>query len=207
MKERERMEKKIIFIGGSPCSGKSTLAERISKECGAYYYKVDDFLDSFMELATKKGYPVCAKVAAMSPEEIWMRDPVVQCDEEFQIYEEIAEFVFEKLSGLKADFIVTEGAAYTPSVMKKRKLADYLCIVPSPEFQISHYKEREWVSYVLEGCSDKQKAFDNWMQRDILFAKQVKKECAENAIPCIVNDGTRSVDEMYLWVQETAFLQ
>jgi len=33
------MDKKILFIGGSPCSGKSTVAERISKECGAFYFK------------------------------------------------------------------------------------------------------------------------------------------------------------------------
>ena len=38
------MSRRVLFIGGSPCSGKSTVAERISKEYGAYYFKVDDFL-------------------------------------------------------------------------------------------------------------------------------------------------------------------
>lgn len=109
-----KINKRILFIGGSPCSGKSTVAERIAKEYSAYYFKVD------------------------------------------------------------ADFIITEGAAYTPSVMKKYMPEDYISIVPTADFQISHYKEREWVPYVLEGCSDKQQAFDNWMERDILFAKQVK---------------------------------
>ena len=32
------MSKKVLIIGGSPCSGKSTVAERISKEYGAYYF-------------------------------------------------------------------------------------------------------------------------------------------------------------------------
>lgn len=73
---------------------------------------------------------------------------------------------------------------------------------PTSEFQTFHYKEREWVEYVLEGCSDKNQAFDNWMKRDILFAKQVKKECEENGIPCIVNDGTRTEDEMFGIVKE-----
>ena len=70
-------------------------------------------------------------------------------------------------------------------------------IIPTPEFQISHYKEREYVPYVLEGCSDKQKAFGNWMQRDILFAEYVRSECEKNDIPCIINDGLISKDEMF----------
>ena len=39
------MNKKVLFIGGSPCSGKSTVVERISKEYGAYLEKTDaDFI-------------------------------------------------------------------------------------------------------------------------------------------------------------------
>ena len=33
------------FIGGSPCSGKSTVAEILAKKYDLYYFKVDDFLD------------------------------------------------------------------------------------------------------------------------------------------------------------------
>lgn len=35
------------------------------------------------------------------------------------------------------------------------------------------------------------------MQRDIMFAKQVKAMCEANDIPCILNDGMKSVDEEY----------
>ena len=196
------MNQRVLFIGGSPCSGKSTVAERISKEYGTYYFKVDDFLDKYLRLASDMGYPICKKIINMVPEEIWMREPLLQCEEEFLIYEEISEFIFEDIKKIDADFIVTEGAAYTPNVMKKYMPMDYISIVPTPEFQISHYKERGWVTYVLEGCSDKNQAFDRWMKRDILFAKQVIKDCEENEIPCIINDGTRTEDEMFCIVKE-----
>lgn len=135
------MNKEALFIGGSPCSGKSTVAEQITKKYAAHYFKIDDF-------------------------------------------------------------IVTEGAAYTPRVMKKYGIKNYITIVPTPEFQILHYKEREWIPYVLEGCSNKEKAFDNWMKRDILFAKQVLAECKETKVPCIVNDGTRAEEEIFDTVKE-----
>ena len=53
------MNKRVLFIGGSPCSGKSTVANRIAKEYGAFYYKVDDFIDKFINIAAEKGYSVC----------------------------------------------------------------------------------------------------------------------------------------------------
>lgn len=196
------MAKRVLFIGSSLCSGKSTVAERISKEYGAYYFKVDDFLDKFISMAAEKGYPICRKSVAMTPDEIWMREPLIQCEEEFLIYDEISELVFGHLEKLVADFIVTEGAAYTPKVMEKYRTKEYISIIPTPDFQISHYKEREWVSYVLEGCSNRQQAFDNWMERDILFAQQVKAECEENSIPCIINDGFRTQDELFSVVKE-----
>lgn len=201
------MNKRVLFIGGSPCSGKSTVAERISKAYSAYYFKVDDFLDKFTDTAAEKGYPVCKKSIAMTPDEIWMREPLIQCKDEFLIYDEISELVFEYLNKIDADFIVTEGAAYTPNVMVKYKKKEYISIIPTPDFQISHYKEREWVPYILEGCSDKQQAFHNWMERDILFAKQIKAECEENAVPCIVNDGLKRQDEMFRMVKELFHLK
>lgn len=33
------------YIGGSPCSGKSTIAEALSKKYILHYFKVDDYLD------------------------------------------------------------------------------------------------------------------------------------------------------------------
>ena len=201
------MNKRVLFIGGSPCSGKSTVAERISKEYGAYYFKVDDFLDRFINIAAEKGFPTCKKSVSMTSEEIWMMEPLIQCEDEFLIYDEISKLVFGYLDKIDADFIVTEGAAYTPNVMAKYRNKEYISIIPTPEFQISHYRERKWVPFILEGCSDKQQAFQNWMERDILFAKQVKLECKENAVPCIVNDGFRSEDEMFRIVKERFILK
>lgn len=197
-----REEKKILFIGGSPCSGKSTVAERMEKEFGMKYFKADDYLDDFMNRAAKRKLPVCKAAMAMKADEIWMRDPQEQCDEEFAIYREIAGYTFEELNRIKAPLIIAEGAGFTPEVMKKYKTDKYVCIIPTPDFQISHYRQRSWVPYVLDGCTDQDKAFDNWMQRDILYAAKIREECAEQGIPCLVNDGSYSEDSMFRQVAE-----
>lgn len=38
----------VYYIGGSPCSGKSTTAEILSKKYDLYYFKVDDYLDKYI---------------------------------------------------------------------------------------------------------------------------------------------------------------
>ena len=188
----------IYFIGGSPCSGKSTVAEILAEKYDLYYFKVDDFLEEYTKMGTAKGCEICKKQEEMSPEAIWMREPQLQCEEEFAFYEEVFEFVLEDLKKIDAKGIITEGAAYLPKLMKAKGISSdhYLAIMPTAEFQIEHYKQREWVPYVLEGCSDKEKAFSNWMNRDILFAQEVQRQCVANQYLSIINEGSVTIEQL-----------
>ena len=47
-----------------------------------------------------------------------------------------------------------------------------------------------------EGCSDKEKAFSNWMNRDILFAQEVQMQCSEEQYLSVINDGSIEIDEL-----------
>lgn len=189
----------IYYIGGSPCAGKSSVAEILSKKHDLYNFKTDDFLDRYMQTGARKGYSVCRKVTSMNAEQVWMREPLVQCREEFDIYREIFEFVATdlKLIDWKGG-IITEGAVYLPELMKQSGISDsrYISITPAKEFQITHYRERDFVPLVLEGCSDKEKAFRNWMDRDILFAQEVQRQCQKENYVSVINDGTMEMDEL-----------
>ena len=189
----------IYFIGGSPCSGKSTIAEILSERYGLQYFKVDDHLEEYTIRGAEDNLPICKKQIEWNAEQIWMRDPVLQCKDEIIFYEEIFDYIWEDLNKVnQKGAVVTEGAAYFPHIMKKLHVPEeqYAAITPTKDFQISHYKEREWVPYILEGCSDKEKAFQNWMGRDSLFADTVCKECMELNYLSIVNDGGNSINEM-----------
>lgn len=170
------------YIGGSPCSGKTTIAEILSERYDLYYFNVNDFLDKYTKMGATKEYEICMKQDSMNAEEKCMREPLLQCREELTFYEEIFEFVIEDLRLIKGKGIIMEGATYLPKLMKKLNVPKdrYVPITPTEEFQISHYKKREWVPYVLEGCSDKEKAFANWMDRDILFTREEESNVIKN---------------------------
>lgn len=189
----------ICYIGGSPCSGKSTVAEILSQKYGLYYFKADDFLERYIQSAEQAGYSLCKKAAAMTAEQTWMREPDLQCREEFGIYREIFAFVtadLEQLSGKGS--IITEGAAYIPELIKQAGISGdrYISITPTADFQVTHYRKRDFVPLVLEGCHDKEAAFLNWMDRDILFAQEVRRQCRKTGYRSIVNDGSMKTDEL-----------
>lgn len=189
----------VYYIGGSPCSGKSTVAEIVAKKFDFYYFKVDDFLESYTQKGAKHSFPICLKQHEMCPEEIWMRDSTLQCREELEFYREIFEFVQEDLMRYQGHTpIITEGAAYLPELMKWYHVTKdrYIAITPTKEFQISRFKERDFVPYVLEGCTDKEKAFDHWMDRDVLFAQEVRQQCQELNYASILIDGTIAIDKI-----------
>lgn len=193
--------KNIYYIGGSPCSGKSTIAQILSAKYNLYYFKADDYLEQYAKSGDLKGYKICRKQCSMSAEEIWMREPVLQCEEELMFYREIFEFIqkeLRRLADMQHGSILTEGAAYLPELMEKINISKnrYLSIIPSSEFQVSHYRKREWISSVLEGCQDKEAAFSNWMKRDIMFAKEVQKQCERGNFKYIINDGSMRTDEL-----------
>lgn len=191
--------KEIYYIGGSPCSGKSSVAEILSQKYGLYYFKLDDYLERYMQSGARKGYPACGKAAGMNAEQTWMREPLIQCREELDIYREIFEFAAEDLE--KIDWeggMITEGAGYLPELMKRSGIpgSRYISITPAKEFQILHYRKRDFVPWVLEGCSDKEAAFRNWMDRDALFAQEVQKQCDKEKYVSVINDGTMGIEEL-----------
>lgn len=190
----------VYYIGGSPCSGKSTIAERIAETYGFAYYKLDDFIAPFMQRAAHEGKPLSPANAGMNFEQMWMRDPHLQMEEEFGIYAEIFPYAVEAIAALgEKRPIVAEGAGFCPALVKQQGIPAnrYICIVPTECFQRENYAKREWIVEYLKGCSDPAQAFDNWMRRDVLFAQEALKQARGFGYASILVDGSHSIAENF----------
>jgi len=190
----------VYWIGGSPCSGKSTLAEKLEKDFNMDYYKIDDYLERFMEEGAKKNIKILKMFHEMNLDETWLRDVQTQVIDEFDFYRQTFQFIKKEIiENYNGRPMITEGAALLPELMDKHEIPDsrYICITPTEEFQLKHFKKRTWVDYYLSDCSDPEKAFDNWMKRDIKFAKFVKKEAKKRNKNYIEMDGSELVGKTY----------
>jgi 2-phosphoglycerate kinase len=188
----------VYYIGGSPCSGKSTIAEYLAKHFDMLYYKVDDYLDDYMRKAASDGFALAERFATMSCDETWLRDPMELCRDEVAYYMGIFDYIMAEIRKIQTDKpIITEGAALMPALMKKMGVPRnrYLCIVPDADFQNAKYVERPWIDQVLEDSSDKRAAFSNWMARDAFFALHVLEEARNLGYETIVTGADTPLAE------------
>lgn len=186
---------KVYYIGGSPCCGKTTIAKEIAAEYGMIHFQVDDSLWDYANRGKEKGYPACQK----QWKENWLSDIHRLYHQELQFYREIFPFIDEDIRKFSVEKdVLVEGAAILPEHMKNSRtdIRHFISLTPTREFQIKHYRKREWVPLMLEGCSDKEKAFANWMERDVLFAGEVRRQCKEYGYRSILVDGEKGISEI-----------
>lgn len=188
------------FLGGSPCCGKSTIAEMLVEKHGFQYYKLDDHLDEYLQKGANDGYDLYKKITSLTLDEIWLRSPLEQSDEEIAIYEIMFTYTMNAINSLAdKNTVIAEGAGFLPHMIKKQNIdrRHYACIVPTKDFQVKHYSERQWIKNYLSACTNQDKAFYNWMERDTIFAKTVLEDAKNWDYFTMVVDGKQNVDENY----------
>ena len=187
----------LYLIGGSPCSGKSTIAAHLAESYQLISIKLDDLVEEFTREARKDGAPISTRREKRTSDQIWLREPVAMAEEEWAFYEEIFPYLLQYLVDNQDKPLMIEGAGLLPQLVSSLALElAYLCITPSADFQIEQYAKREWVPYVLQDSSNPQLAFDNWMKRDILFAQRCRREAERLSYQHLLTDGSRRIEEM-----------
>jgi len=185
-------------LGGSPCCGKSTITERLSARLEIQYYKVDDYEFEHLDRADPEQQPLMARYAQMSWDEIWMRPPSVQVEEEFQYYRERFALILEDLRSYDLSKpILLEGTAYLPELIHRCGVGPgrALYMVPTKKFQLKHYQKRTWIQGILEQCRDPEQAYANWMERDYLFGREILRQAEKYDYLSIEVDGRMGIEE------------
>lgn len=157
----------VYWIGGSPCSGKSSITAALAAKYDWQVYSCDDAFYRHWKVITPAAQPTFARVLALAQEDLWMR-PV------------IAEG-----AALLAEFV-------QPYLADPRR---YIAIVPSAEFQLAHYSRREWIGAHLKACSDPQQAFRNWMERDIQYGLHAFAAAEARGLKTLIVDGRKTLAE------------
>jgi hypothetical protein len=194
----------IYWIGGSPCSGKSSIATMIAAKYGWGYYSCDEAFYRHLKLIDASAQPVFSRVMGLSQEELWMRPVERQLRDELQIYHEEFPFILADLLALDpTQPVIAEGAALRAELVQPLLLdaQHYIAIVPTPQFQLEHYSKRDWIQEHLSACSDPQQAFRNWMERDIRFARHVHADADARGLKCMVVDGGTTIEQNQVEVE------
>lgn len=202
-KKTQRLFTHAYILGGSPCCGKSTIAEMLVARFNLQYYKVDDYEYAHLERSQPDQHPTMFMYSQMGWNEIWSRPVAQQVQDVFAYYRERFVMIVEDLSAYDLEQpIILEGAAYLPELIHECGVSPALAffMAPAKAFQLHHYRQRPWIHDILRECDDPEQAFTNWMQRDHLFGKEVIRQAEALGYATTFVDGNRRIEGQYACV-------
>lgn len=200
----ENLFSKAYVLGGSPCSGKSTIAEMLVAEFNFHYCKADDHDQEHMRRADPERQPITYKLSQMTWDGIWSPPAEKQCRDELLYYRERFQFILDDLNQLEFDKpVILEGAAFLPELIHQYpvKTENVVFLIPCLEFQLHHYSQRPWIQSILQECRDPEQAFENWMQRDHRFGLEVIRQAKRCGYKTIIVDGSVGIQEQYAQIK------
>lgn len=183
------------WLGGSPCSGKSTVASLLADAAGIGVYSCDDAFDRHAEALGPVRAPTLTRLAGMGigprlaqPVDVQVRDVQLAYREQFPLI----------LADVGERDLVVEGAALLPDLMATAGVPAHRVafMVPTDEFQRHHYGSREWARLLLADLPDPGFAFERWMLRDAQFARLVEEQARDLGYRVFVVDGTVTPDQI-----------
>lgn len=196
-------KKSVYWLGGAPCAGKSTIAEKLAEKHNLTYYRVDDHFERHIKQTNPDDHPACEAFKKMGLEDVWMAPVSLQLKREWEIYQELFDFVLADLMGLSKPVIV-EGAGCLPELVSPfLELSQCgVWMVPTDHFHDSYYQKREWAPQIVKDCSNPRQAYANWMSRDHAFAQRIIEQTKTYNLSCLVVDGKQSIQENIRWAEK-----
>ncbi len=188
----------IYWIGGSPCSGKSSIARILSERYGLRIYDCDSMYEAHLKRAVPGKHPHLTRAAEISWDEVWMHPVDYLTEREFAFYREEFELIREDLIAMPQDTpICAEGAALLPELLAAMKISPQkaIWIMPTEEFQRREYARRDWVQGILAQCSQPDEAWESWMGRDAQYARVVARQAERLGYAVLKVDESRSIEE------------
>ena len=177
------MLKHVLWIGGPPGAGKTSIALRIARRHGLRWYGADTRTWAHRDRALGAGHAAAQRWESSSQEERWLVAPEELL--ELSLHRERGPMVVDDLRALPSSpLIVAEGSPLAPDLVTTG-IADSrraIWLLPTPEFHEAQLRRR--------------KLDPGPRELYLLLADEIEREAREEAVPTLAVDGSKGVDEI-----------
>jgi hypothetical protein len=198
MSETEDKLKRVFWLGGSPCAGKTSISEILASRFDLDVYHVDEAFETHVQYLNPAHQPTLTRWLASSWNQRWMQSVDCLVAEAIACYREHFDFIRQDiLTRPLPKSLLVEGTALLPIEVDKilPQRSNAIWITADDHFQRQHYAERKWARRIVDQCDDPEVAFHNWMERDIRFAQWIRTEISTLDLQLLKIDGSRTVEE------------
>ena len=195
----------VLWIGGTPDSGKTTIAANLAERHGLEVYHFDRHEMDHFRRADPENQPAltAAHPDLMGPEERWLgSSPEDMASETIACWTERFWMTVDDLLEMPMDrTIVVEGPGLFPDCVAPliADRAKAVWLVPCEKFKRESVARREKLKGVP--VSDLEQARENLIQRDLLMGKHVTERASDLGLTVYEVDGSKNLDEVTAFVE------
>jgi len=194
----------VLWIGGAPDTGKTTISQIIAERHGFQIYDYDQHDHYQLELLSQT-IPRYHTFLESSLNERWVySEPKGLLNFLLMSFQDRFPLVREDLLSMPREpIIIAEGFGLTPMLLSPMLLSKFQAIflVPTKRFKKISMEKRHKPSFGGE-ISDPDSAKRNVYQRDILLAEEVKAQAKSCGLAVYEVDGSRSIEEMSRLIEQ-----
>lgn len=188
----------VLWIGGSTCAGKSTVADRIADRHGLAVYHVDQHEGPHAERATAQGLPVYERWLGMTLTERWAESPVDELiADTLAMSEERLPMILDDVAS-NGERVVVEGFQVYPwlvaPLLESPRQAVWL--VCTPAFRRATHAGRPHAWSMPNQTDAPERAQANRLERDDRIGAEIVRRARELGLKSIEVDGSRGIDEI-----------
>jgi hypothetical protein len=188
----------VLWLGGSACAGKTSVARTLGSAYGLRVYHCDEAFDDHVLRADPQRHPGFRRIMRLAGPELWSQPVASQVRDLAAFYRDQMTMIVEDLGALRGEgTVLAEGAGLEPALVGPH-LSDptrALWLIATPELRRRLYPSRgAWVPGMLEGVADPEAAFENWMARDDEMARRRAEQAAERGLAVLTVDGSRTLE-------------
>lgn len=196
---------KVLWIGGAPDAGKTTVAAKLAAKYNLLHYEFDRHAMMPEQLDRSKA-PRAFEWFEKSPNELWQqRSPEEIAAHTLETYEEIFPTQLQDLLNFANDsMVIAEGCLFSPKLVAPLlpSKTQAIWLFPSSDFKKKSFNERGKDRYsTRDKNSDPALATHNFFARDLILAEQLKAEADIRQLEFLEIDGSLSPNEVMTTIE------
>jgi cytidylate kinase len=188
----------VLWVGGPPCSGKTSIARTLAKRHDLRVYNSDSHTYQHHYRAIEARLPAATGWESMTPDERWLAStPEEMAELSLEANAERCRMILEDLYALPTSpGVIVEGTPLLPWLVREHAASPQhtVFLLPTPEFEHARLAERPTVTW--NQTSDPELARENRARREHLVAVAIERGAAEDGLPTEPVDGSRDLDAM-----------